>query len=297
MVGLNHEMARQLLWNGYPTDQRGQLLPAVLGRQRLRAAARRPDRPGRSSPSCSRTSRRSTPGRCRAARRSTRTGPTSCRQRRAAGARRAAAPLPERDHLRRPRPSCDGGDTRMHRRPTDERLSDLPRHAAADMTFLGFNLSPSTTPRAARPPRRRASSSSSSSSRPSRGSGSSRRPPAPVTQWADLAWTNFGDRRPRLAQAPARRRRQAAPRRPRSRHAAEPSPGVFRCAGVASTICARVLAQRPSCPTSCPRRLRPTGVADRRGDPRTPRPPGAPTPPRPPTSRCACRSASPSTPT
>ena len=23
MVGLNHEMARQLLWNGYPTDQRG----------------------------------------------------------------------------------------------------------------------------------------------------------------------------------------------------------------------------------------------------------------------------------
>ena len=23
MVGLNHEMGRQLLWNGYPTDQRG----------------------------------------------------------------------------------------------------------------------------------------------------------------------------------------------------------------------------------------------------------------------------------
>ena len=32
MVGLNHEMARELLWREYPTDQRGTLLPAVLGR-------------------------------------------------------------------------------------------------------------------------------------------------------------------------------------------------------------------------------------------------------------------------
>ncbi len=45
MVGLNHEMARQLLWAGYPTDLRGKLLQAVLGRQRLRARAGRPGRP------------------------------------------------------------------------------------------------------------------------------------------------------------------------------------------------------------------------------------------------------------
>ena len=31
MVGLNHEFARELLWQEYPTDQRGTLLPPVLG--------------------------------------------------------------------------------------------------------------------------------------------------------------------------------------------------------------------------------------------------------------------------
>ena len=35
MVGLNHEFARKLLWREYPTDQRGQLLPPVLGRAQL----------------------------------------------------------------------------------------------------------------------------------------------------------------------------------------------------------------------------------------------------------------------
>ena len=34
MVGLNHEFARELLWREYPTDQRGTLLPPVLGRHR-----------------------------------------------------------------------------------------------------------------------------------------------------------------------------------------------------------------------------------------------------------------------
>ena len=32
LVGLNHEFARELLWREYPTDQRGTLLPPVLGR-------------------------------------------------------------------------------------------------------------------------------------------------------------------------------------------------------------------------------------------------------------------------
>ena len=41
MVGLNHELARELLWREYPTDQRGSLLPPVLGRPRR--ADRRPD--------------------------------------------------------------------------------------------------------------------------------------------------------------------------------------------------------------------------------------------------------------
>ena len=36
MVGLNHEFARELLWREYPTDQRGQLFPSVLGRRAAR---------------------------------------------------------------------------------------------------------------------------------------------------------------------------------------------------------------------------------------------------------------------
>ena len=45
MVGLNHEFARELLWREYPTDQRGSVLPPVLGRAR-RARHRAPE-PGR----------------------------------------------------------------------------------------------------------------------------------------------------------------------------------------------------------------------------------------------------------
>ena len=60
MVGLNHEMARELLWREYPTDQRGTPFRAVLGRTRgpLPSRARR----RRSGASGCSTSRRSTPG-------------------------------------------------------------------------------------------------------------------------------------------------------------------------------------------------------------------------------------------
>ncbi len=42
MVGLNSEMGRELLWRGYPTDQRGTLVPAVLGRDVLRCGRPHP---------------------------------------------------------------------------------------------------------------------------------------------------------------------------------------------------------------------------------------------------------------
>ena len=60
MVGLNHEFARELLWREYPTDQRGSVLPAVLGR--LRASSTATDDPAGCASGCA-TSRRSTRGR------------------------------------------------------------------------------------------------------------------------------------------------------------------------------------------------------------------------------------------
>ena len=45
MVGLNLEMGRELLWRGFPTDQRGHVLRSVLGRTRVRHAAQPDMRP------------------------------------------------------------------------------------------------------------------------------------------------------------------------------------------------------------------------------------------------------------
>ena len=40
MVGLNHEMGRELLWRGYPTDQRGTYFDQLLGQWVAKRCAR-----------------------------------------------------------------------------------------------------------------------------------------------------------------------------------------------------------------------------------------------------------------
>ena len=106
-----------------------------------------------------------------------------------------------------------------------------------------------------------------------------------VTQWADLAWTNF-----------ATGAGDAGPARP---HAARPDAGAARCCRPSPTCCCpprrccaswRRRFSRLSCrPASSPPALPSPG--------RTPGTPGAATRPRPLTSPPGCRSASESTPT
>ena len=127
MVGLNHEMGRELLWRGYPTDQRGTYFEHFWGRGiRIR---RRP------TSIRSRTwSRGDRLGDC--------VGPSRRRPVRDAAAQQSAAALSERDHL-----SDAGAQERGARRvdvaPPDEtrRTSTCPIFAASlqpDVTFFGF---------------------------------------------------------------------------------------------------------------------------------------------------------------
>ena len=278
MVGLNHEMARQLLWAGYPTDLRGQLLPAVLGRQRLRAASpvTRPTR--RSWPSCSRTSRRSTPGRlpCRSA--ATRTGPASCRTTSccSSGANCCAA-TPTRSSTR-PRPSWTAA----------QRVIDAHRRAVSAL-------------RAARcPPTSPSSASTCQRTTP-------RAAPRPRPQGFFFVFQQHPTE-PRFGLEPSADGTVHALGRPgldqlRRPAAAAPGPGVparhggdgvlqQRLGAVATGLDdVRERARRHrAASTSSPRRHTPRASRSPTTPPTrtTPRTRGAPTLPRPPTSPCAC---------
>ena len=128
-MGLNHEMARQLLWNDYPTDQRGSYFrqfwdvsayvpqpgdptdPAAL------AELLKDIPPIHTWPLPTALGTHPEPHRHRR------------RQRRAAGARRAVQALSQRHRLRRQGRSATPPAARVLD-DTDERYPDLPRHAA-----------------------------------------------------------------------------------------------------------------------------------------------------------------------
>ena len=116
MVGLNHEMSRELLWRGFPTDQRGTYFDrfwdtrACEGRRFERAAARCLSAASMGRPEA----RRSADG-------------TGGRAVRDADAKRVAASLSERGDLRR-----QGREpAQAQRQPGGRSASDVPRLDAA----------------------------------------------------------------------------------------------------------------------------------------------------------------------
>ena len=116
MVGLNHELASELLWREFPSDTRGTRTSAASGTRGTRAdAAAAADRSGARRPgSASHFGAR--------------------RARRAADPRRAAAPLPRRADLRRSRRKTA---TALG---TEEKLPLFRGRIDPDITFLGFDL-------------------------------------------------------------------------------------------------------------------------------------------------------------
>src|SRR5262249_26978424 len=111
MVGLNVEMGRELLWRGFPTDQRGTCFDQFWD-SRGSATPRAPTAPGARA-SAARVGPAPT-------RRSPRDG--SARAVRDAAAQRPAAPLPDGHHLRRQ------GDRRQQRAQAEPepRRRDVP---------------------------------------------------------------------------------------------------------------------------------------------------------------------------
>ena len=170
MVGLNHELSRELLWREFPAVARRDAVPPVLGRprpaRRARGAARHPADLGVG---------RHAAGRAPARRR---------RPARAARARRAAAPLPDDDDLRRAR---DGRPARSTPRRGWRRCS----------AARSRRTSCSSASRSARRPRWAsirpgpAGTSSSRSTRASRASGSTSVAATDASRNADaLAWAH-----------------------------------------------------------------------------------------------------------
>ena len=121
MVGLNHEMGRELLWRGFPTDQRGTCFDQFWDTRGAPAAARP-------------TSSRCTTGAPR--RSASRELPPARRAVRDADAQRAAAPLPQRGDLRDAGASCVNGARQPERRLGRRSASGVPRLDAARRLLL-----------------------------------------------------------------------------------------------------------------------------------------------------------------
>ena len=217
MVGLNHEMARAAAVERVPDRPARQLLPAVLGRRA--ATCRRPGDP--TDPDELRRAAQGHPADPPLAPRprlwaTTRTGRTRARPTRAAGPRRAAAPLPERGRSTPARPVI--GPTSDNGRVARTRPTKLSRCSAARSRPTSPSSASTCRGRRARRHRRADRSGwffvfQQQPTEPRFGL----EPAAagPVSQWNDLAWTNFAG--PALASASgaglARGRRPAAGRR------------------------------------------------------------------------------------
>ena len=120
MVGLNVEMGRELLWRGFPTDQRGTYFRHFWGTD----GARRPR--SATSTTCGRT----WDGRSARRRRTAPREPV-----RAAAAQQPAAPLSERDHL-----SDAGGRPARRRTPPPDVYPIFNGAMEPDITFFGFPI-------------------------------------------------------------------------------------------------------------------------------------------------------------
>ena len=166
MVGLNHELASELLWREFPSDTRGDLLPQLLGHARHRRRRCR---------SC----RRSASGARRPA-----LGENfgAGRARRAADPRRAAAPLPRRADLRASR------RRRSRRVGTEEKLPLFRGRIDPDITFLGFDLTEAQARGDGERPRLVLRDPGAADRAALRAS--TRRAAAPLDTWNDLAWTD-----------------------------------------------------------------------------------------------------------
>ena len=172
MVGLNYEMARQLLWNDYPTDQRGSYF-----RQFWDVSAYVPQPSDPTDPAALAELLKDIPPihtwpHADLARARIPTAPTSSPNNvvlLVRGELFKRYPTPSSTPARRSS-TVKAARARRHRRA----LSDFPRHAAQRHHLPRLQSQPWTTRRAEPRNRRTASSSSSSSSRPSRASAWSR---------------------------------------------------------------------------------------------------------------------------
>ena len=207
MVGLNHEMARQLLWNGYPTDQRGSYF-----RQFWDVAGYVPQPGDPADPAQLAELLKDIPPE--------NTWPLT----RPLGQNENRTDVPAdnvillvRGELLRRYPNAvifagkakagDGGDNGRVLDETDERMPIFRGTLSPDITFFGFNLSVDDARggTAAAPLGfffvvRRASDRAAVRARAESTD--------PVTQWEDLAWTNFAQ--PGDAAGAGRRRRRGA---------------------------------------------------------------------------------------
>jgi hypothetical protein len=200
MVGLNHEMARQLLWNGYPTDQRGSYFRQFWDVAGYSAQPGDPTDPAQLSELL-----KDIPP--------IHTWPAS----RALGSNENRADivvdnvvLLVRGELLRRYPNADifagkakaggGGDHGRILDVTDERRPIFRGTLSPDVTFFGFNLSVDDA---------RGGTPASPDGfffvfqQPVTETRFGLEPQAAgtVTRWADLAWTNFGGGPPRTAPA------------------------------------------------------------------------------------------------
>ena len=117
MIGLNVEMARELLWRGFPTDQRGTYFQELLGQRRRRRGGQRHRRSARE------------PGRALGGAAELARQPV-----RAPAAQQPPAALPERDHL------SDAGRDRQQRPPDIYPIFNGAMEP--DINFAGFPIAP-----------------------------------------------------------------------------------------------------------------------------------------------------------
>ena len=127
MVGLNHELASELLWREFPSDMRHTYFRQLLGHARHAAPM-----PAAADPRVDPAAGLGEPLRAAA------------RAARAADPRRAAAPLPGRADLRRQ------GARRPTTLGTEEKLPLFRGRIDPDITFLGFDLTERAGRRATR---------------------------------------------------------------------------------------------------------------------------------------------------
>ena len=172
MVGLNHEMSRELLWREYPGDERG--TPFLVFWPRSGSAAGERHRPDAPAPQVGAGQPDRHPlldGRRRGTRR--------------ARARRAVRPLPGHDRLPHPLHDTRRGGQRAG-------PAGVPRAVDAGHDVLRVR-------RPRRPARRRHAGSSSSSSRPTEprfgldASTATGRDVRTIASWEDLSWGDLAD--------------------------------------------------------------------------------------------------------